>query len=76
MWREGKANREKATKLNQVIYLIIEAAADISTIYGGDKSEVLPVLPLKIFVVQVARCTVPVEVERHDLNEWRTFVTM
>ena len=46
---------------SKVTYLIIEATTNIRTIYRGDKSEVLPIFPLKIFIVQVARCTVPVE---------------
>lgn len=40
-------------------HLIIERAAHISTIDGRDECQILPVLPLQIFIVQVARCAVP-----------------
>lgn len=43
----------------EILYLIIKTPTDISTIYGRHKREVLPVFPLKVFVVQVARCAVP-----------------
>lgn len=53
--------KKQEKKVRNIIYLIIQATTDISTIYGWNKSEVSPVFPLKIFIIQVTRCTVPVE---------------
>lgn len=55
-----KKKKKQKQREERSIYLIVEAATDISTIYGWNKSEVLPILPLKVFIIQVARRTVPV----------------
>lgn len=58
-YRGVKQEKQQRETKDGSIYLIIKAATDICTIYGGDKGEVLPVFPLKVFVVKVTRCTIP-----------------